>query len=390
VFNERTYPHLCKLFAHLKIPVVSSEMSFSVQIGKNQLEWSGTSLDTVFAQRNNLFRPKFWSMLWDILRFNRCATRDMNDSHFGQVSLGEYLNRNGYGKAFREDYLLPMAAAIWSCPTLQMLEYPFHTFARFCHNHGLLQIADRPVWMTVAGGSRVYVETLAGHIRASGAEIRLDTHISRVDRLASGIAITADGKTEHFDQVVMACHSDQALHLLADTATPYERSALEAIKYQANRAVLHSDAALLPSNPKVWSAWNYSAPRHNSKKSSDPVSVSYLINKLQPLPTETPIIVSLNPWQEPDPAKIYRSIQYAHPVFDGPAIAAQSVIKSLSGLDRIHYAGAWLGYGFHEDGFASAVRVAGHLMTLPKWLTEVCGDLNKLPLNLSDPQVVHS
>lgn len=390
VFNERTYPLLCRLFAHLQIPVVRSEMSFSVQINQSQLEWAGTNLDTVFAQRRNLLRPKFWSMLRDIVRFNRSATHDMDDARIGNTSLGEYLKQHGYGTAFRNDYLLPMAAAIWSCPTAQMLDYPFHTFARFCHNHGLLQVTDRPTWMTIAGGSRVYVDTLAGHIRAHGGEIRLDTGVTRIQRTPAGIEITTSEQTDMFDQVVMACHSDQAWQLLGDTVTPHERDALAAIRYQPNRAVLHSDATLLPKNPKVWSAWNYAAPGKDSSHGADAVTVSYLINKLQPLPTETPVIVSLNPWQEPDPAKTYRNIHYAHPVFDGPAIAAQTVIKSLSGLDRIHYAGAWLGYGFHEDGFASAVRVAGHLMQLPEWVLGDRGELNKVVLNAGEPQVVHS
>lgn len=390
VFNERTYPLLCKLFAHLKIPVVPSEMSFSVQIDQGRLEWAGTNLDTVFAQRRNLLRPKFWSMLWDIVRFNRCATRDMDDARVGDTTLGKYLNENGYGAAFRNDYLLPMAAAIWSCPTAQMLDYPFHTFARFCHNHGLLQVTDRPTWMTVAGGSKVYVDTLASEIRAHGGDIRLNAGVTRIERVSAGIAITTPEQTDIYDQVVMACHSDQAWQLLGDTVTPHEQRALSAIRYQPNRAVLHTDAALLPKNNKVWSAWNYATPGLDSNHASDAVTVSYLINKLQPLPTETPVIVSLNPCIEPDPAKTYRNIHYAHPVFDGPAIAAQSIIKSLSGLDRIHYAGAWLGYGFHEDGFASAVRVAGHLMKLPEWLVVERGELNKVPLSTSTPQVVHS
>ena len=369
VFNERTYPLLCRLFGHLRIPVVKSEMSFSVQIAEPALEWAGANLDTVFVQRRNLLRPAFWKMLFDILRFNRVATRDIDHPALRDLSLGEYLDRNGYGQTFRQDYLLPMAAAIWSCPTAQMLAYPFHTFARFCHNHGLLQITNRPTWMTVAGGSRVYVETLAGAVRTRGGRIRLDTPVTAIQRRPEGVTIATSREIEHFDQVILACHSDQALALLGDDATPEERTQLGRIRYQPNRAVLHTDASLLPKNQKTWSAWNYAAPGKRAPVAgSQPVSVSYLLNKLQPLPTETPVIVTLNPWQEPDAARTFRQIHYAHPVFDGPAIAAQSAIKSLSGQNRTHYAGAWLNYGFHEDGFASAVRAAGQLMSLPSWL----------------------
>lgn len=386
VFNERTYPLLCRLFGHLQIPVVKSDMSFSVQIAKPALEWAGTSLDSVFAQRRNLLRPSFWKMLADILRFNRAATRDMEDSQLKHLSLGDYLNLNGYGNTFRQDYLLPMAAAIWSCPTEQMLAYPFHTFARFCHNHGLLKITNRPTWMTVAGGSRVYVNTLAHAIKSRGGNIRLESPIKAIERDPDGINVHSAAGIERFDQILLACHSDQALALLGEDATTEERTELAKIRYQPNRAVLHTDAALLPANTKTWSAWNYAAPgalpTHPGQRS---VSVSYLLNKLQPLPTDTPVIVTLNPWQEPAAAKTYRQIHYAHPVFDGPAITAQSAIKHFSGKNRTLYAGAWLGYGFHEDGFASAVRAAGQLMPLPDWLLGDQPELNEVAATEANP-----
>lgn len=391
VFNERTYPLLCRLFGHLQIPVVKSEMSFSVQVAEPALEWAGTNLDTVFAQRRNLLRPAFWKMLFDILRFNRAATRDIDQPAVRDLSLGEYLDRNRYGRTFRQDYLLPMAAAIWSCPTEQMLSYPFHTFARFCLNHGLLQVADRPTWMTVAGGSRVYVETLAGAVRDRGGRIRLNTPVTAIRRRADDVLIESADGTEYFDQLILACHSDQALALLGDDATPAERTQLARIRYQPNRAVLHTDASLLPAVPKAWSAWNYAAPGKLAPVAgSQPVSVSYLLNKLQPLPTETPVIVTLNPWQEPDAARTFRQIHYAHPVFDGPAIAAQSAIKSLSGQNRTRYAGAWLGYGFHEDGFASAVRAVGQLMPLPGWLLGDQPALNEVTSHNAAPLTVNA
>lgn len=383
VFNERTYPKLCRLFGHLQVPVVPSEMSFSVQIGKPELEWSGTDLSTVFAQRSNLLRPSFWSMLLDTLRFNRAATKDLDNPQMAGLSLGDYLDQHGYGASFRSNYLLPMAAAIWSCPTAQMLAYPFQTFVRFCHNHGLLQITDRPTWMTVAGGSRTYVGMLADAISARGGMIESHCGVHAIVRNTEDVIIKTVQGEQRFDHVVLACHSDQALALLGENATDEERENLGKIRYQPNRAILHSDASLLPKRTKVWSAWNYASPgtRMSDGRTSPPVAVSYLLNRLQPLPTQTPVIVSLNPWREPDHRYVYREIDYAHPVFDGPAIKAQTVINGLSGQNRTSFAGAWLGYGFHEDGFASAVRVAGRLAPLPDWLLAAQPSLNTVSMS---------
>lgn len=387
VFNERTYPLLCRLFGHLQTPVVKSEMSFSVQIAAPKLEWAGTNLDTVFAQRRNLLSLSFWQMLRDILRFNRKSTRDVDNPALASLSLGDYLDMHRYGAAFRNDYLLPMAAAIWSCPTEQMLAYPFHTFVRFCHNHGLLQIMNRPTWMTVAGGSRVYVSALIDALRKRGGDLRLDSPIQSIQRRPEGVILASARGTENFDRILLACHSDQALQVLGNDATAQERSLLGAIRYQPNRAVLHTDPALLPSNRKAWAAWNYASPGKLAQNlGQTPVSVSYLVNRLQPLPTETPVIVTLNPWREPEAAKTYRQIHYAHPVFDGPAIDAQAAIKKISGQNRTLYAGAWLGYGFHEDGFASAVRAASQLAPLPDWLLGDQPALNEI--DLSTPSAV--
>lgn len=391
VFNERTYPMLCRLFGHLGVPVVKSDMSFSVRIAKAGLEWAGTDLDSVFAQRSNLLRPAFWGMLRDILRFNKGATRDLDNPSFSEMSLGDYLDQKGYGRSFRDDYLLPMAAAIWSCPTQQMLAYPFQTFVRFCHNHGLLQILDRPQWMTVAGGSRNYVSLLLEGMHRHGGRVFLDTPVTKIERQSEGIRVGTDDGCQTYDQIIMACHSDQAIKILGPDITPQEKSLLGAIRYQANRAVLHSDPTQLPANRKAWAAWNYAAPggRINDDGKS-PVSVSYLLNKLQPLPTDTPVIVTLNPWHEPDPARTIRHIHYAHPVFDGPAIAAQNAIKRLSGLNRTLYAGAWLGFGFHEDGFASAVRAASQLAPLPDWILGSQPELNVIDLSMATPVTVNS
>ena len=390
VFNERTYPLLCRLFGHLRIPVVKSDMSFSVQIAAPELEWAGTNLDSVFAQRRNLLSPSFWKMLRDILRFNRQSTRDVDNPVLAGLSLGDYLDKHRYGSTFRNDYLLPMAAAIWSCPTEQMLAYPFHTFVRFCHNHGLLQIMNRPTWMTVAGGSRVYVSALIEALRNRGGELRLESAIHAVQRRVDGVTIQSANGIERFDRILLACHSDQALQLLGNDATAQERALLGAIRYQPNRAVLHTDPALLPNNHRAWAAWNYASPGKLAQAfGQSPVSVSYLLNKLQPLPTETPVIVTLNPWREPDAARTYRQIHYAHPVFDGPAIAAQAEIKNLSGQNRTLYAGAWLGFGFHEDGFASAVRAASQLAPLPDWLLGEQPVLNEIDSDTTTPVTVN-
>jgi len=390
VFNERTYPLLCRLFGHLKVPVVKSDMSFSVKMAQAGLEWAGTNLDSVFAQRRNLFKPAFWGMLRDILRFNKGATRDLENPSLSEISLGDYLDQHGYGQAFRHDYLLPMAAAIWSCPTEQMLAYPFQTFVRFCHNHGLLQIMNRPQWMTVAGGSRNYVSMLLDGIRSHGGQIKLETPVTGIKRSAEGVIVSSSEGHQAYDQMIMACHSDQALKILGEEASPHEKTFLGAIQYQANRAVLHTDTALLPINPKTWAAWNYASPGgHEKQIGQRPVSVSYLLNKLQPLPTDTPVMVTLNPWHEPDPARTFRQIHYAHPVFDGPAIAAQDSLKKLSGFNRTFYAGAWMGYGFHEDGFASAVRAASQLAPLPDWILGPQPQLNQIALNMPMPATVN-
>lgn len=355
VFNRDTYPNLCGLFSLLGVSIADSDMSFGVSLREPDIEWAGTNLASVFAQPANLARPRFWGMLQDILRFNSAVTERAANGTAEHISLGEFLVRNRYGDAFRDWYLLPMAAAIWSCPTQTMMSYPLATFARFCHNHGLLRVNDRPQWLTVRGGSREYVKRLA----ASLQDVRRASAVKGLQRVSDGVLVQAAGVLERYDQVVLACHSDEALALLGDTATASERRLLGAIRYQPNHAVLHTDTALLPRNRRVWSSWNYMAGA--GAPDSRPVSVSYLMNRLQPLPFEQPVVVSLNPFIEPDPARVIARIDYAHPLFDGPAIDAQARLPEIQGRDRLWYCGAWTGYGFHEDGLASAVRVARHL-----------------------------
>ena len=360
VFNRRTYPNLTALFELLEVPIAQSEMSFAVSLAEPSIEWSGSSLATVFAQRANLARPAFWRMLQDIVRFNREAVANAEDA--AAMSLGEYLDRHRYSAEFRHWYLLPMAAAIWSCPTQTMLDYPLSTFVHFCRNHGLLQLFDRPQWLTVRGGGREYVRKLAAKI----ADVRLSTPVERISRADEAVRIETRHGVERYDHVVFASHSDQTLAMLGSDASAEERTLLGAIRYQPNRAVLHTDRALLPRVRSTWSAWNYLAGKGAADQR--PVSVSYLINRLQPLPFAQPVVVSLNPFIEPDEAKVIAEFDYAHPVFDQAAIDAQARMPRLQGQRNTWFCGAWLGYGFHEDGLRSAVDVANRLGVAAPWL----------------------
>lgn len=361
VFNEKTYPNLIALFDELGVDSVETEMSFAVSLETPNLEWAGSSLATLFGQKRNLLRRPFWAMLSDILRFNRESTAWLATHPDDQRSLRDFLVQGRYSKAFSDWYLLPMAAAIWSCPTGQMLDMPLATFIRFCHNHGLLQIFDRPLWRTVKGGGREYVNRIAARLD----DVRIACPVYSVVRAADGLHVSHAGGTDRYDQVVLACHSDQAHRILGTTASAGQREVLSAIRYQPNRALLHTDPALLPRERKLWSAWNYFSGKGEPGK--QPVGVSYLINKLQPLPFDTPVVVTLNPAREPDPARVLAEFDYAHPIFDGPAIAAQQRLAAVQGEGGIWLAGAWGSYGFHEDGLKSALRVANGLGVRAPW-----------------------
>ena len=358
VFNERTYPRLSRLFTQLNVPRAASDMSFSVQVPHQGLEWSGGSLGTVFAQRGNLLRPAFWSMLRDLLRFNRLATSlalagDATREGDLLEPLGAFLDRHRFGAPVREWYLLPMLGCIWSCSTRQMLEMPVATVVRFCHNHGLLQISDRPQWYTVAGGARRYVEKMLLAI----PDVRLRSPVQWVRRPSSGgVLVHSNGQDERFDELVLACHSDQSLALLAD-ASAQERSVLGAIGYQSNRAVLHTDTRMLPARRRAWAAWNYEHGAHAVGQRAH-VCLHYLINRLQPLPWRRPLLVSLNPAREPAFSHVLGRFDYAHPVFDLAALAAQRELPALQGRQNTWFAGAWTRYGFHEDGLLSGETVA--------------------------------
>ena len=356
VFNERTYPNLIRLFDTLKVPTALSDMSFSVQVPDGGLEWSGSDLNGVFAQRSNLLRPAFWRMLRDVLRFNRLATAmaERGNEAAQQQPIGDFLKQHAFSTEFRDWYFLPMIGCIWSCPTDQMLRFPIATMIRFCHNHGLIQVTNRPRWYTVDGGARQYVE----HLLRAVPDARLNCPVLAVRRSAGAgpVAVTTPAGTEMFDQVVMACHSDQSLALLADP-TPPERSVLGAIRYHRNRAVLHTDATLMPQRRHAWAAWNYERAASTSREQAS-VCLHYLINRLQPLPFRTPVIVSLNPVREPRADTVMGEFDYAHPVFDAAAIEAQARVPELQGRGQVWFCGAWTRYGFHEDGLMSGLAVA--------------------------------
>ena len=354
VFNHRTYPRLVELFDALGVATAAAEMSFSVQVPEQGIEWSGCDLNTVFAQRSNLLRPRFMGMLAQILRFNRLARSLAERGDEGSMTdpIGDFLDRHRFGEAFRDWYLLPMLGCIWSCPTDQMLRFPVATMIRFCHNHGLIQISDRPQWLTVVGGSRVYVQKMLAGI----GDKRLRCPVRSVRRTGAGVLVATDAGTERFDDVVLACHSDQSLALLADASSD-ERSVLGAVRYQPNRAVLHTDTALLPKRRLAWAAWNYERAADAAQEQSA-VCLHYLLNRLQPLPWSTPVVVSLNPGRAPDPAKVIGSYDYSHPVFDAAAIDAQRRLPQIQGRSNTWFCGAWTRYGFHEDGLMSGLAVS--------------------------------
>jgi predicted NAD/FAD-binding protein len=362
VFNERTYPNLIRLFGELDISTARTDMSFSVQaaVAGRRLEWNGASLNSVFAQRRNLLNWRFLRMLREVLRFNRLATTLAEAGADAQLAqpLGEWLDAQCFSAEFRDWYFLPMMACIWSCPTAQMLEFPVATMVRFCHNHGLIQVSGRPQWWTVSGGARRYVEKIVARI----PDKRLNTPVRAIERDDHGVSLITDQGVQRFDQLVLATHSDQALALLRQPSAE-ERRVLGAIRYQVNRAVLHTDASVLPERRLAWAAWNYERALATEQESSR-VCLHYLLNQLQPLPFEQPVVVSLNPLREIAPQHVLGDYDYAHPVFDLGAIAAQKELPRLQGRQRTWYAGAWTGYGFHEDGLKSGLSVAQQLLTL--------------------------
>ncbi|MFM5918563.1 MAG: NAD(P)/FAD-dependent oxidoreductase [Novosphingobium sp.] len=351
VFNRQTYPNLTALLAHLGLESQETEMSFAVSLGSGRQEYSGSGLKGLFAQKRNVLRPRFWKMLGELLRFYREAPHDL--AELRDENLEEYLDRRGYGKAFRMDHLYPMAAAIWSSPAADMRDYPAASFIKFCRNHNLLSTGKRPPWHTVAGGSRSYVEALLADFSGT---VRTGSPVSAVHRGPVGVRVETAGGAELFDHVVIAAHADQALDMLADPDAA-EQDLLGKFRYSRNETVLHSDPALMPRRRKVWSAWNFMAGRDPSA----PPAVTYWMNRLQHLETGVPMLVTLNPQVAPDPALVHWQGTYHHPIMDSAAVNAQRDLWSLQGRRNTWFCGAWFGAGFHEDGLQAGLAVAEQL-----------------------------
>ena len=351
VFNERTYPNFIRLLDEIGQESQPSEMSFSVQAQDGGIEYSGSSLNSLFAQRRNILRPPFYRMIRDILRFNQSALASVGDLAESET-LENYVFANGYSQNFVDHYLIPMAAAIWSAEPQSVLDMPVKFLVNFFDNHGLLQIKDRPVWRVIKGGSRQYVAKLVANHRD---RIRLNSSVQSIRRLANGVELySASGGKEIFDYVFVACHSDQALSLLKD-ATPTEREVLGAIRYLPNEAILHTDESLMPKRRHAWAAWNYHIPQNATRH----VAVTYNMNILQGLETKHQYLVTLNNDQDIDPAKVIRTVQYEHPVYSRESVSAQRGQADIN-RNRTFFCGAYWRNGFHEDGVVSALDALGH------------------------------
>jgi predicted NAD/FAD-binding protein len=358
VYNEKNYPNLTAFFDHLGVETARSYMSFAVSVGEGEMEYSGEYLWGLFGQRRNIIRPRHWQLVADIMRFFREARQQIARCP-DDMSIGEFLTRFGYSRAFIDDHILPISAAIWSTPSRGMLEFPARTFIEFFANHSLLQVTGRPVWRTVKSGSRRYVNAL---MAKSGMETVLGADIAQVHRRPQGVDIQfRDGSQRHFDQVVFATHADQALALIAEP-TEAERRVLSAFRYSRNRAVLHSDASFMPQRRHLWSAWNYL----RASGDDDGLSLTYWMNKLQPLPTTRNLFVTLNPHREPASGTQIYETEYEHPLFDEAALAAQHQLWQIQGVNNSWFAGAWMGYGFHEDGLQAGLEVAERIGPLQR------------------------
>jgi len=347
VHNDATYPNFIKLLQELGVERQKSIMSFSVKCEKSGLEYNGNNLNSMFAQRRNLFRPTFYKMIQDILRFNKESVK-LLDSADSDISLGDYLDINGYSTQFIEHYIIPMGSAIWSSSYDQMLGFSAHFFIRFFHNHGLLNVANRPDWYVIKGGSNAYVDKISASYRE---KVRLSTPVKQVKRFATHVEITTDNMlAEKFDYVFFACHSDQALNML-DQPDQFEQKILNAFPYQSNDVVLHTDTQLLPERKLAWASWNY----HRLENKSTPVAVTYNMNILQGLDCPETFCVTLNNSHAIDESKIIKRLQYMHPLFTQQTLEAQKQHSELNGLNRCFYSGAYWRYGFHEDGVVSAL-----------------------------------
>lgn len=352
VYNEFNYPNLTALFAHLGVETHASNMSFALSLDEGRLEWSGATYGSLFAQKRNVVSLPFLLMLKEIVRFNNACVTDRNNGVTRGKSIGEYLEFRRFSRRFRDDYLIPMAAAIWSTPRVKMLDFPADAFISFFENHRLIH-NERPDWRTVTGGSRNYLKKL---LEALPISIRPGKAVTSLYKSGHHVYVTdSNGATEMFDKAIVACHSDQAL-LLLKNADDLEKQILGAIPYRPNRVILHRDASLMPKRKRAWSAWNY---LRSSKGDSEPeVSVTYWMNRLQGIPDDTPLFITLNPPREPALGTVFGEWSYDHPQFDEAALKAQATLPQLQGRGNVWFAGAWTGFGFHEDGLRSGLEAA--------------------------------
>ncbi len=362
VYNARNYPLLTKLFAHLGVAHETTNMSFALSLDGGRREWCGQDLGAVFAQKRNLVSPGFLWMLREILRFNRVALKDREAGLMEGRSIGDYLVFRQFSARFRDDYLIPMAAAIWSTPKVRMLDFPARSFVNFFENHRLLEVAP-PIWQTVSGGSRTYLTKLLAPL---GDRVRTNAPVLAVERPAGGgvVVTLADGTSHGFDSVIIATHSDQARAMLGDPDRD-ERSILEAVPYRPNRVVLHRDASFMPKRRKAWAAWNYLS--ESAGGADGDVCVTYWMNRLQNISMQTPLFVTLNPVREPAPGSIFGEWTFDHPQFDAGAFAAQQRLTEIQGRRSTWFAGAWTGFGFHEDGLRSGLAAAQALGARLPW-----------------------
>jgi uncharacterized protein len=356
VYNERTYPGLVRLFAELGITTKPSDMSFSVADEVSGIEYRGTSVNSVFAQRRNMSRPQFLRMLADVARFHRAGHRLLLNPPGDGYTLADMLAEGRWSRAFVQWYLVPLGSSIWSADPTTFTQMPATTLLRFFERHGMLSMGDKPAWRTVDGGSVRYVEAILGPVRQAG-RLRLAAPVEQILRTSEGVEVRCEGICpEQFDHVIVATHSDQALGMIAD-ASRIEKEVLGDIGYQRNHVSLHTDARLMPRNRRAWAAWNYHRPAMPSKQ----VTMTYHLNQLQGLATSTPVLVTLNRDEEVDPDKMLRTFEYSHPIIDALAVAAQARHGEVSGLNRLSFCGAYWGSGFHEDGLQSALAVCAHL-----------------------------
>ncbi len=371
VYNDTTYPNLKALFTHLDVPTKASDMSFAVSMDKGQLEYAGTNLAGLFAQRSNLASPRFWSMLRDLVRFYRQApngVRNLDPS----ASLDDYLDGAGFGRAFREDHLYPMAAAIWSTPALEIGNYPAISFVRFCENHGLLKFVRRPIWRTVDGGSRAYVARLIAPFRE---RIRTNAPVNSIRRVNGAVEISVSGaEPEWFDHVVIGAHADQALGMLTDRSER-EAELLSAFTYGDNETVLHSDESLMPCRKRVWASWNYLASSGRDGSAPHKPCVTYWMNRLQDIPDTSPRFVTLSPLHTPAEDKVFWRGLYQHPLFNAATLAAQKQLWSLQGQSNTWFCGSYFGSGFHEDAIQAGLAVGESLGGISRpWIVEEGSD----------------